>query len=76
MAIAEGARSVPGTAVTIKRVPELMPEEVARKAGVKLDQKAPIAKPDSQRQSHAPGNNHWEPCAIQGSVLVRWSAGD
>ena len=40
-AVAEGARSVPGTAVTIKRVPELMPEEVARKAGVKLDQKAP-----------------------------------
>ncbi len=45
-AVAEGARSVPGTAVTIKRVPELMPEEVARKAGVKLDQKAPIAKPE------------------------------
>ncbi|HXH04186.1 MAG TPA: NAD(P)H:quinone oxidoreductase [Candidatus Competibacteraceae bacterium] len=42
-AIAEGARSVPGTEVTIKRVPELMPEEVARKAGAKLDQVAPIA---------------------------------
>lgn len=44
-AIAEGARSVAGTEVTVKRVPELMPEDVARKAGAKLDQEAPIAKP-------------------------------
>jgi NAD(P)H dehydrogenase (quinone) len=44
-AIAEGARSVAGVEVTVKRVPELMPEEAARKAGVKLDQKAPIATP-------------------------------
>lgn len=42
-AAAEGARGVAGTEVTIKRVPELMPEEVARKAGAKLDQEAPIA---------------------------------
>ena len=45
-AVAEGARSVAGTEVTIKRVPELMPEEVARKAGAKLDQAAPIATVD------------------------------
>src|SRR5690349_5994514 len=32
--------------VEIKRVPELMPPEVARKAGAKLDQQAPIAKPE------------------------------
>ena len=44
-AIADGARSVEGTEVTVKRVPELMPEEVARKAGAKLDQAAPIASP-------------------------------
>lgn len=44
-AIAKGAAGVEGTEVTIKRVPELMPEEVARKAGVKLDQTAPIAEP-------------------------------
>jgi NAD(P)H dehydrogenase (quinone) len=44
--IAEGARGVSGTDVTVKRVPELMPEDVARKAGVKLDQEAPIAKPE------------------------------
>jgi len=45
-AIAAGVREVADTKVTIKRVPELMPEEVARKAGVKLDQVAPIAKPE------------------------------
>ena len=42
---AEGAREVAGTDVAIKRVPELMPEDAARKAGVKLDQPAPIAEP-------------------------------
>jgi NAD(P)H dehydrogenase (quinone) len=42
-AVAEGVRSVDGVDVTIKRVPELMPEDVARKAGAKLDQPAPIA---------------------------------
>lgn len=42
-AVAEGARAVPGTEVTVKRVPELVPEEVARKAGMKLEQQAPVA---------------------------------
>jgi len=45
-AVAEGARTVPGTQVTIKRVPELVPEDVAKKSGLKVDQRAPIAKPD------------------------------
>lgn len=44
-AVAEGAAKVPGTEVTIKRVPELMPEDVAKGAGVKLDQEAAIATP-------------------------------
>lgn len=44
-AIADGARSVAGAEVAVKRVPELMPEEVARKHGAKLDQAAPIASP-------------------------------
>ncbi len=44
-AVAEGARSVAGTEVTVKRVPELMPPEVAKAAGAKLDQAAPIAEP-------------------------------
>jgi NAD(P)H dehydrogenase (quinone) len=44
-AIAEGARQVAGAEVIIKRVPELVPEDVARKSGHKLDQKAPIADP-------------------------------
>lgn len=41
-AIAEGVRET-GTEAVIKRVPELVPEEIARKSGYKLDQKAPIA---------------------------------
>lgn len=45
-AVAEGARSVGGVEAAIKRVPELMPDEVARKAGAKLDQEAPIATID------------------------------
>jgi NAD(P)H dehydrogenase (quinone) len=43
-AVAEGANSVAGTEVTIRRVPELLPEELAKKAGAKLDQAAPIAE--------------------------------
>lgn len=45
-AVAEGAASVPGTEVSVKRVPELVTDEVARGAGMKLDQSAPIATPD------------------------------
>jgi len=45
-AIADGARSIDGTEVVIRRVPELMPEDVAREAGAKLDQAAKIAKVD------------------------------
>jgi NAD(P)H dehydrogenase (quinone) len=45
-AVAEGARAVPDSEVSIKRVAELMPETVARKAGVKLDQRAAIAEPE------------------------------
>ncbi|MCG5511889.1 NAD(P)H:quinone oxidoreductase [Ectothiorhodospira shaposhnikovii] len=45
-AIAEGARSVEGTTVDIKRVPELMSEEDARNAGARLDQAAPVANPE------------------------------
>jgi len=41
-AMAEGARSA-GAMVDIKRVPETVPEEIARNAGFKLDQAAPVA---------------------------------
>ncbi len=44
-AIAEGAREA-GAQVDIKRVPELVPDEVARSMHFKLDQAAPIAKVD------------------------------
>ena len=41
-AVAEGVRDA-GVEADIKRVPELVPEEVAKQSGFKLDQKAPIA---------------------------------
>jgi NAD(P)H dehydrogenase (quinone) len=41
-AVAEGARSA-GATVDIKRVPEIVPAEVAKSSHFKLDQKAPIA---------------------------------
>ncbi|WP_288582291.1 NAD(P)H:quinone oxidoreductase [uncultured Methylobacterium sp.] len=44
-AVAEGAREA-GAEVAVKRVPELVPEEVARNAHFKLDQAAPIATVD------------------------------
>jgi NAD(P)H dehydrogenase (quinone) len=43
-AAAEGAREA-GADVTIKRVPELVPLEVAKASHYKLDQEAPIAEP-------------------------------
>jgi len=45
-AVAEGALNVENTEVVVKRVPELMSEEVARRVGAKLDQSAPIATVD------------------------------
>ncbi|GAB2826544.1 NAD(P)H:quinone oxidoreductase [Comamonas piscis] len=43
--IAEGAASVAGTEVVIKRVPETMPQEAFQAAGGKADQAAAVATP-------------------------------
>jgi NAD(P)H dehydrogenase (quinone) len=43
-AAAEGARAA-GAEVTVKRVPELVPDEVAKASHYKLDQEAPVAEP-------------------------------
>jgi NAD(P)H dehydrogenase (quinone) len=43
-AVAEGVRAA-GAELDIKRVPELVPEEVARGSHYKVDQAAPIARP-------------------------------
>ena len=43
-AIAEGAREA-GATVDIKRVPETVPEEIAKQGHFKLDQAAPVATP-------------------------------
>lgn len=45
-AVAEGASNVAGTTVDIKRVPELVPEEVLKKSGAKVDQAAPVCTVD------------------------------
>lgn len=42
---AEGIAKVEGMTAVVKRVPELVPDEVARKAGYRLDQEAPLADP-------------------------------
>ncbi|OWV73594.1 NAD(P)H:quinone oxidoreductase [Rhizobium sp. R339] len=44
-AVAEGAKSA-GAEVTVKRVPDLVPEEVAKASHYKMDQAAPIATVD------------------------------
>lgn len=44
-AVAEGVREA-GAEATVKRVPEIVPEAVARQSGIKLDQAAPIATVD------------------------------
>ena len=43
---AEGATSVSGVSAVVKRVPELVPPDLAKASGFKLDQAAPIADPD------------------------------
>jgi NAD(P)H dehydrogenase (quinone) len=44
-AVASGAREA-GATITVKRVPELVPDDLAKASHCKLDQAAPIAKPD------------------------------
>ncbi len=43
---AEGAARVAGIQVVVKRVPELVPPDVAKASGFRLDQPAAIAEPD------------------------------
>jgi NAD(P)H dehydrogenase (quinone) len=44
-AVADGVREVEGVDVVVKRVPELVPEEIAKQNHFKLDQPAPVATP-------------------------------
>src|SRR6187431_2489146 len=43
--VAQGASSVPGVEVTVKRVPETMDPEAFKAAHGKIDQAAPVATP-------------------------------
>lgn len=47
---AEGARRVAGAEVVVKRVPELVNEELARASFFKMDQAAPLADPNELDQ--------------------------
>lgn len=51
-AVAEGARQG-GAEAVVKRVPETVPEDIARKSGFKLDQKSPVATVDELSQYDA-----------------------
>ena len=51
-AVAEGARSA-GATVDIRRVPETVPEDLARKSGYKMDQQAPVATVDELKDYDA-----------------------
>ncbi|MDJ0512684.1 MAG: NAD(P)H:quinone oxidoreductase [Methyloceanibacter sp.] len=44
-AMAHGVRAVEDIRVTVKRVPELMPDDVMAAAGMKVEQPAPVAEP-------------------------------
>jgi NAD(P)H dehydrogenase (quinone) len=50
---AEGVKRLPKAKVTVKRVAELTPPDVAKASGFKLDQPAPIATPDELEQYDA-----------------------
>src|SRR6185437_12294428 len=42
---AEGARQIPDARVEVKRVPEIVPLEICKASGFRLDQPAPVADP-------------------------------
>jgi NAD(P)H dehydrogenase (quinone) len=50
---AEGAARVRGTRAVVKRVPELVPADVAKASGFKLNQSAAVANPDELDQYDA-----------------------
>jgi len=56
-AVAEGARQVPGTGVTLYQVPELVPDEALEKSGAKAAREAfadiPVAKPENLAEADA-----------------------
>ena len=66
-AVAEGARGVEGTEVVIKRVPDLVPEEVARRVGAKLDQPAPAHHCVNPSGGKAGQHDQKESCQPEGS---------
>jgi hypothetical protein len=71
--IAEGARSV-GDTVDVKRVPELVPPEVAKSSHFKTNQAAPVATVDElpscdRHAARRPGEH--DPVHAHGAALPR-----
>ena len=64
-AVAEGAREA-GATVDIKRVPELVPEAVAKASYYKLDQAAPIAKIEDLAELRCHHRRHRHPLRPDG----------
>jgi len=52
-AVAEGAATINDVEVTVKRTPELIPESIAKKTGVKLEQDSAVAEPDELKKYDA-----------------------
>lgn len=50
---AEGVNRVPGMSAEVKRVPELVPPDLAKASGFVLDQRAPIAEPEELEKYEA-----------------------
>ena len=67
-AVAEGARSVAGVEVTVKRVPETMDAEVFKAAGGKVDQAAAVAMSAQMRNFFDQTGGLWAKGALAGKV--------
>ena len=50
---AEGARKIAGARVAVKRVAEIVPLEICKASGFRLDQPAPVAEPAELEQYDA-----------------------
>src|SRR5256885_7163649 len=72
---AEGAGRIAGAQVTVKRVPELTPPDVARAAGFKLEQRAPLARPEELDRSEEHTSELQSPCNLVCRLLLEKKIG-
>src|SRR6478609_7874024 len=77
-AVADGVREVEGVDVVVKRVPELVPEEIAKQNHFKLDQPAPVAstagrKPRCSPPSRSSCTRAWSMSVCPIPARSRWA---